>query len=171
MVNDSPHRDGTSDAACSLETILCRPRRAVAALAIAHGANDLYMGSLPALLPLSVARLGLSLTSAGALVSVVNLVSQLPQPVLGHCADRVGRRAMVILGPVVTTLAMASLGLMGSYHLLLIALICGSMGNAAFHPQGAALTGKIAARSRASGAAMAVFTAGGNIGYRPNGMT
>lgn len=137
----------------------------MAALAAAHGANDLYMGFLPALLPLIVARLGLSLTSAGALVSLVNVTSQLTQPLLGHYADRVGRRAMVILGPVVTTLAMASLGLMGSYGWLLAALLCGSMGNSAFHPQGAALTGKLTARSRGSGAAMALFTAGGNIGY------
>jgi FSR family fosmidomycin resistance protein-like MFS transporter len=149
-----------------------RPGRAVAALAIAHGANDLYMGFLPALLPLIVERLGLSLTLAGGLVSVVNLASQLTQPILGHSADRIGRRLLVIIGPLITTLAMASLGLMTSYQALLIALLLGSFGNSAFHPQGAALAGKIGALRRAadstaqrSGAAMAIFAAGGNIGY------
>jgi len=123
------------------------------------------MGFLPALLPLIVSRLGLTLTAAGWLASLVNLTSQLTQPVLGHFADRVGRRGMVVLGPIVTTVAMASLGLMGSYELLLVTLLCGSIGNSAFHPQGAALTGKLAARSGRSGAAMAIFTAGGNLGY------
>jgi FSR family fosmidomycin resistance protein-like MFS transporter len=143
------------------------------------------MGFLPALLPLIVERLGLSLTLAGALVSMVNLASQVTQPILGHSADRVGRRLLVIVGPLVTTLSMASLGLMNSYQALLIALLCGSFGNSAFHPQGAALTGKIGLGRRSpaaskdarpgasgrggaaerSGAAMAIFAAGGNIGY------
>lgn len=138
-------------------------RRSTGALSLAHGANDLYMGFLPALLPLLVERLSLTLTQAGVLVSIVTVVSQLTQPLFGHYADRVGRRGMVIVGPIVTTVSMAVLGLMGSYELLLLALICGSLGNAAFHPQGAALTGRITGGR--SGAAMAVFTAGGNIGF------
>jgi FSR family fosmidomycin resistance protein-like MFS transporter len=137
--------------------------RAVAALALAHGANDLYMGFLPALLPLIVERLGLSLALAGGLVSIVNIASQLTQPVLGHSADRIGRRLLVLVGPLVTTIAMASLGLTTSYQMLLAALLLGSLGNSAFHPQGAALTGKVGG-SR-SGAAMSIFAAGGNIGY------
>jgi len=139
------------------------PGRAVTALALAHGANDLYMGFLPALLPLIVERMGLSLALAGGLVSVVNLASQLTQPVIGHSADRIGRRPLVLIGPLVTTVSMAALGLMGSYRMLLIALVCGSFGNSAFHPQGAALTGKVGGPR--SGAAMAIFAAGGNIGY------
>jgi len=139
------------------------PGRAVAAPALAHGANDLYMGFLPALLPLMVERLGLSLALAGGLVSIVNLASQLTQPVLGHFADRIGRRVLVLVGPLVTTFAMASLGLMTSYEMLLVALLLGSFGNSAFHPQAAALTGKIGGRR--SGTAMAIFAAGGNIGY------
>lgn len=133
------------------------------ALSLAHGANDLYMGFLPALLPLIVSRLGLSLTRAGALVSLVSLVSHLTQPVLGHWADRVGRRWLAVAGPLVTTFSLALLGLMGSYETLLLLLICGSLGNAAFHPQGAALTGRLAGPR--AGTAMAVFAAGGNIGY------
>ncbi len=121
------------------------------------------MGFLPALLPLMVERLGLSLALAGGLVSIVNLASQLTQPVLGHFADRIGRRVLVLVGPLVTTFAMASLGLMTSYEMLLVALLLGSFGNSAFHPQAAALTGKIGGRR--SGTAMAIFAAGGNIGY------
>ncbi|UCC68347.1 MAG: MFS transporter [Armatimonadota bacterium] len=137
--------------------------RGVAALALGHGANDMYIGFLPALLPLIVDRLGLSYRGAGALVSILVVTSQLSQPLFGFLGDRVSRRALAIVGPLLTTLSMSWLGLLNSHELLLTALIMAGVGTAVFHPQGAALVGGIA-RPR-SGAAMAVFTAGGNIGY------
>lgn len=153
MDQPTPRRDRTANA---------YPRGLVA-LALNHAANDMYMGFLPALLPLIVQRLDLSLTRAGLLVSIVSLTSQVTQPVFGYLSDRVGRRDLVIAGPLVTALSMAWLGRLGSYNLLAIAVICGGIGTAAFHPQGAALVGRIAGRR--AGAAMAVFTAGGNLGY------
>jgi FSR family fosmidomycin resistance protein-like MFS transporter len=138
-------------------------RRSVVALGLAHGANDMYMAFLPALLPLLVVRLGLNLTQAGLLASTVSVTSQLTQPLFGYLADRVGRRGMVIGAPVLTAASMAWFGLLNSYHLLLVVLILASIGTAAFHPQGASLTGKIARQWGA--AAMALFTAGGNIGF------
>jgi FSR family fosmidomycin resistance protein-like MFS transporter len=137
-------------------------RRGVAALALGHGVNDLYMGFLPGLLPLLVDRLHLSYGAAGLLVTVVTTTSHLTQPLLGYGADRVGRRWPVVIGPVITAAAMSGLGLVRSYEALLLILLVGSLGNAIFHPIGASLTGSV---SRRSGTAMAIFSAGGNIGY------
>ena len=137
--------------------------RGIAALALAHGANDMYVGFLPALLPLVVDRLGLSYRGAGALVSILVVTSQLSQPLFGFLGDRVGRRALVVSGPILTALSMSWLGLLGTYELLVVALIFAGAGTAIFHPQGAALVGGMARRQ--SGAAMAVFTAGGSVGY------
>jgi FSR family fosmidomycin resistance protein-like MFS transporter len=137
--------------------------RAVGALSLAHGANDMYMGFLPALLPLIVTRLGLTLVQAGLLATVVSVTSQLTQPLFGYAADRVGRRGLAVGGPLLTALSMCWVGLLPSYELVLVALILASVGTAAFHPQGAAITGSIARRRSAS--AMAIFTAGGNIGF------
>ena len=146
------------------ESGLPAPRwRGITALALAHGANDMYVGFLPALLPLVVDRLGLSYRGAGVLVSILVVTSQLSQPLLGFVGDRVGRRALAIAGPLLTTLAMSWLGLLGTYELLVVALILAGAGTAVFHPQGAALVGGMAGRQ--SGAAMAVFTAGGSVGY------
>jgi FSR family fosmidomycin resistance protein-like MFS transporter len=139
------------------------PWQGVAALALNHGANDMYMAFLPALLPLIAARLDLSYSSAGLLVSIVTLTSQLSQPLFGFLGDRVGRRTLAIAAPVATALSMSWLGLLNSYELLLVVLILGGVGTAAFHPQGAALTSAVARRN--TGVAMAVFTAGGNLGY------
>lgn len=153
MGQRTPRRDASSSAY----------PRGIVALALNHAANDMYMGFLPALLPLIVQRLDLSLTRAGLLVSIVSVTSQFTQPVFGYLSDRVGRRDLVIAGPLVTALSMAWLGRLGRFDLIAIAVICGGLGTAAFHPQGAALVGRIAGRR--AGAAMAVFTAGGNLGY------
>jgi len=139
------------------------PWRGVSALAFSHGANDMYMGFLPALLPLIVVNLGLDYKGAGLLVSVVTLTSQFSQPIFGFLGDKVGRRAIAIAAPVLTALSMSFLGLATGYGILLSLLILGSIGTAAFHPQGAALVGTLS-RRRGS-VAMALFTAGGSFGY------
>jgi FSR family fosmidomycin resistance protein-like MFS transporter len=123
----------------------------------------MYMGFLPALLPVIVDRLGLTYQGAGLLVSVVTLSSQLSQPLFGFASDRLGRRWMAIGGPLLTTVSMSWLGLLSSYEVLLIVLILGSLGSAAHHPSGAALVSDIAGRRASVG--MALFAAGGTAGF------
>ncbi len=137
-------------------------RRAVAALAVGHGVNDLYMGFLPALLPALVDRLHLSYGVVGSLVTLVTVWTHITQPAIGYGADRMGRRHLAVLGPIITGVAMSWLGLVSSYQGLLLALVIGSIGNALFHPVGASLTGSI---TRGRGSGMAWFSAGGNVGY------
>ncbi|MBN1459490.1 MAG: MFS transporter, partial [Armatimonadetes bacterium] len=135
----------------------------VAALSFSHGANDMYMAFLPALLPVISDNLGLDYKAIGFLVSIVTLFSQLSQPIFGFLGDRLGRRSLAITAPAVTALSVSFIGLAGSYGILLALLIIGSASTSAFHPQGAALTGALARARR--GLAMALFTAGGNIGF------
>lgn len=135
----------------------------MAALAFGHGANDMYMGFPPALLPLIVPRFGLDYTGAGLLIAIMTLTAQFSQPLFGFLGDRVGRRGLAIAAPAVTAISLSLLGLAASYGLLVALLIVGSLSTAAFHPQGAALVGAIARRR--PGIAMAAFTAGGNVGF------
>ena len=137
--------------------------RGVAALSFGHGANDLYMGFLPALLPAIIAALGLDYKGAGALVSTVTLTSQLSQPALGFLGDRMSRRNLAVIAPALTAAAMSCLGWVHSYRSLVVLLIIGSMASSLFHPHGAALVNMVA-RARGS-VAMSLFTAGGNIGF------
>jgi FSR family fosmidomycin resistance protein-like MFS transporter len=139
-----------------------RPGLAVAGLTLGHAINDLYMGFLPGLLPLLVTRLKLSYAAAGLLVTVVTTSSHVIQPLLGYSADRIGRRVLVIVGPLISALAMCLLGVIDSYEALLTVLLIGSLGNALFHPTGASLTGSVSRRSPTS---MAIFSAGGSVGY------
>ena len=137
--------------------------RGVAALSFGHGANDMYMGFLPALLPAIIGNLGLDYKGAGMLISTVTLTSQLSQPALGFAGDRISRRAFAIVAPAVTALFMSWLGFVHTYQSLVLLLVAGSMASSAFHPHGAALVNAVA-RQRGS-VAMAVFTSGGSLGY------
>ena len=138
-------------------------RWGVTALSFSHGANDMYMAFLPALLPVIALNLGLDYKAVGFLVSIVTLFSQLSQPLFGFLGDRLGRRSLAIAAPAVTALSVSFIGLASSYGLLLALLIIGSASTSAFHPQAAALTGALARARR--GLAMALFTAGGNVGF------
>ncbi|MBW3661418.1 MAG: MFS transporter, partial [Gemmatimonadetes bacterium] len=69
-------------------------------ISLLHGLNDAYTAFLPPLLPRIMDRLGLSITLAATLMMTLSLAASLAQPLLGHLADRRGRRALVILGPV-----------------------------------------------------------------------
>lgn len=135
----------------------------IALLTTAHLINDSYAGFLAPLLPLLVDRFNLSLTAAGFLSSVLAVSSSLTQPLYGYLADRIGRRVFVILGPLLTAVFMSSLGLAGSYSLLVVVVLFGGVGIAFFHPQGAALAGTAGGSRKGFG--MSLFSAGGNTGY------
>lgn len=129
-------------------------------LALAHGLNDGYGTFLPALLPLLIDRLGLSLTLAGLLTSIQRGVASFGQWPLGMAADRYGPRRLAILGPAITVLSMGLLGVMPTYWSIAALLVLAGLGTATFHPAGAALVPQGGGR----GLRMALFSAGGTLG-------
>ena len=65
-----------------------RDRRALGILAISHVVDDIYLGSLPAILPFLVLERGYSYTSAAGIILAATLVSSVAQPLFGILADR-----------------------------------------------------------------------------------
>lgn len=143
--------------------------RALTALAFGHAATDLYMGFIPALLPVIMATLGLDYKAAGGLATSVGLTSSLAQPLLGFIGDRFSRRNMAMLMPALAGLAMCTLGYLHSYLTVVSALIIAALASSMFHPHGAALVNMMT--KEGSGKAMALFTAGGNVGYGVGSVT
>jgi FSR family fosmidomycin resistance protein-like MFS transporter len=135
----------------------------IALLTAAHLINDAYTGFLAPLLPLLVGKFGLTMAAAGFLSSALAVSSSLAQPIYGYLADRLGRRYFVVLGPLLTSAFMSSIGLPRNYSLLVLVILMGGVGTAFFHPQGAALAG--AAGGQRKGFGMSFFSAGGNAGY------
>jgi FSR family fosmidomycin resistance protein-like MFS transporter len=131
-------------------------------LVLAHATNDAFTSMLAALLPTLQLRFGASETLLALFVATLSFSSSVTQPVFGAIADRVGRRTVGALGVITSSVVLSLVGVASSPWILLVLLLFGGLGSAAFHPAGTSI-----ARSTASGKkglAMGIFSAGGTIG-------
>ena len=138
-------------------------RRKLALLSTGHACADICQGAVPALLPFLVARDGLSLASAAALLSAATIGSSLVQPLFGIWADRLSSLVLLPVGVALGSIGLGLTGLASSYALLACALIVSSLGVAAFHPEAARMAGYVSGDERARG--MSYFSVGGNAGF------
>ncbi|AFV77160.1 arabinose efflux permease family protein [Thermus oshimai JL-2] len=132
-------------------------------LAWLHTTNDLFSNFLTPLLPKLMDRFGVGLGTAGLLVSVYSLTGSLLQPFAGLLADRMDRRLLAALGPVLVALGMGSLGVWPRFEALLLVLGLSGLGSALFHASGASLVGEYAPRER-KGFWLSFFGSAGYLG-------
>ncbi len=133
-------------------------------VAILHGVNDAYASFLHPLLPRLMTRLDLSITDAAVLTTVLAVAAALAQPLFGHLSDLRGRRAMIAIGPAVSGVFLSLIGVAPGFLALVVFLVLGGLGSAAFHPPAAATAARVTA-GRGSGLRHAVFSFGGAAGY------
>jgi FSR family fosmidomycin resistance protein-like MFS transporter len=131
-------------------------------LAAAHLINDSYVFFLPALLPLLIPSLGISLTAAGLAVGLYQVTSSVTQPFLGHLADRYPLRWMAWVGLACTAIGAGGIGYAPNYPTLLLLLVIGALGTSAFHPVATATISDIAGARR--GQMMSLYITAGNLG-------
>jgi FSR family fosmidomycin resistance protein-like MFS transporter len=131
-------------------------------LSAGHFVIDLYSSALGALQPLLNQKLRLSLTEAGLLGGALVFSSSVMQPCYGFLSDRFPTRLFSVLAPAVAGLFISALGLAPSYGWLLLLVLAGGAGIAAFHPQASALAAASSGGRR--GRAMAVFVSAGTLG-------
>lgn len=136
----------------------------LALLAAGHFMIDFYNNFLPLLLPVLIANLKISLTSAGLLVMISSVFSSVLQPVFGYLIDKKGLAWLILVTMPVGGLFICLLGLSPSYLVAAGCAICAGLGCSIFHPLGTSLVSKITTPAR-KGLAMAVFIGGGNIGF------
>jgi FSR family fosmidomycin resistance protein-like MFS transporter len=132
-------------------------------LAWLHAVNDLFSNFLTPLLPKLMAHFGVGLGTVGLLVSVYSLTGSLFQPLAGLVADRMDRRVLAALGPILVALGMGSLGLWPRFEVLLLVLGLAGLGSALFHASGASLVGEYAPRDR-KGFWLSFFGSAGYLG-------
>jgi FSR family fosmidomycin resistance protein-like MFS transporter len=133
------------------------------AVAVAHGLNDTYSAFLHPLLPRVMQKLDLNIAQAAALTMTLSLAASLVQPAIGSFADRFGRRWFVLLGPLLTAVFMSLIGVAPSFAVLIVLLVLGGLGSAAFHPPGAAMAAGTISERR--GTRYSMFSFGGSVGY------
>ena len=130
---------------------------------VAHTINDTYPNLYPVLLPVLMVQMGFNTAAAGLISTVSALTTQLLQPLMGFWADRAGGLGFVVGGLTLgSILAAIALGWAPTYQILLILLLIGGLGNAAFHPHASALVGEITGKRKGFG--MSLFMIGGNLG-------
>lgn len=136
----------------------------VVLLTAGHFLNDFYNNFLPPLLPVVIASLGISLTSAGLLVMISSFSGSILQPVCGYFIDKKGYSWLLLFTLPVGAFFICSLGLAPSYWVLVAFLALGGLGTSMFHPLGSALVSKVSPAEN-KGLAMSVFIGGGNFGF------
>ena len=132
----------------------------VVLISLAHLSHDVFSSFLAPLLPLLIAKLGLSLSAVG-LLDIARKVPQLGNPLIGLLADKICVKWFVILAPAVTATAMSLLGLAPSFPVLFILLLISGFSAAAFHVPGPVLI-KHHAGNR-SGRGMSFYMFGGEM--------
>lgn len=139
-----------------------RPYLPFLLLCSGHFSVDLYSAALGALQPLLVERFHTTLTQVGILGGLLVFSSSVMQPAYGYLSDRIHTRLFTVLGPAVAGLFISSLGLAPSYLWLLLLVLLGGAGIAAYHPQASARA--LLGVDQGRGRAMALFVTSGTLG-------
>ena len=138
-------------------------RRLMVALSGGHLAVDFASGSVPALIPFLRERFHLGYALAATLLLAATLSSSLVQPAFGLRSDRRGALWLIPGGALVAATGIGAAAVAPAYPLVLVLVLVGGLGIAAFHPEGAKSAAYASGNKRASG--MSYFNAGGNTGY------
>jgi len=131
-------------------------------LTAGHFLSDFYVSFLPALLPVVMVSLGLSLTAGGILV-MINSFTAILQPVFGYYIDKYGYTWLVLVTMPISAVFICLAGLAPNFGTLLICILMAGLGGSLFHPLGSSLMGKIST-PESKGLSMSIFIGGGNIG-------
>jgi MFS transporter, FSR family, fosmidomycin resistance protein len=133
------------------------------ALAGGHLAVDFASGSVPALIPFMTDRFHLGYALAAMLLLTATASSSLVQPLFGLWSDRRGALWLIPGGTLLAAVGVGGAAIAPAYPLVLLLVLVGGLGIAAFHPEGSKFAAYASGRKRASG--MSYFNSGGNAGY------
>lgn len=133
------------------------------ALSGGHLAVDFASGSVPALIPFMTDRFHLGYALAAMLLLAATASSSLVQPLFGLLSDRRGALWLIPGGTMLAAVGVGGAAISPAYPLVLVLVLAGGLGVAAFHPEGAKFAAYASGRKRASG--MSYFNSGGNVGY------
>ena len=112
-------------------------------LTAGHFLSDFYANFLPALLPLVIASLHLSLTSSGVLVMVFSAASNILQPICGFYLDKTGKTTFILLTLPLSAFFICTVNYISSYSMLLLALLFSGVASSFFHPLASLLLSKV----------------------------
>ena len=136
----------------------------VGAFMFGHFTHHVTNTLLSPLLPLIRDSLGLTYTQSGFLVSAFSVTGGLSQAPIGALADRIGSRAVVTAGLMLSAVFCFLIGLAGGYVPLLLALVGLGAVAGSYHAPANTLLSQIFPRERLGGV-LGMHTVGGNLSF------
>ena len=128
-----------------------------------HGAADINVGALAAMLPFLIAATGMGYAQAAGLTFAAAVASTVSQPIFGIAADKFSKTWIMALGVLVSGCGIALVGLLSNqYWLMFAAALASGLGVGAFHPEGARMANRLSGAKKSS--AMSLFSMGGTVG-------
>ncbi|HTQ33272.1 MAG TPA: MFS transporter [Stellaceae bacterium] len=137
--------------------------KAIAVVSAAHFVQHFQGLVLPPLFPFLTAQLGIGFVELGFALTVGNIVAVASQLPIGFLVDRIGSRAMLLLGLLVSATAFIGFGLAPTYPHLLIAMALVGLSGSVFHPADYAVLSAMIPAARV-GRAFSVHTFCGFLG-------
>ncbi len=136
-------------------------KQTLAVISFAHFTIDWFPAYLTPLLPVIKEHYGLTIGETTMIPAILGFASAFAQPFFGSLSDRFKSRIFMILTVLITGFSMSSIGLVGSFTMLITLLLIGRLSNAAFHPEAATFVGEL--EFERSGAAMSSYTFAGQM--------
>ena len=129
-------------------------------IATAHLLHDIYTSFLAPILPLLVEKLSMSLSMVG-LLSVIQRIPSLFNPIIGILAEKMRIRFLVIFAPAITTISMSLIGVAPGYIILAVLLFISGISSTLFHVPAPVMIKQVSGPRLGKG--MSYFMLGGEL--------
>lgn len=129
-----------------------------------HFLSHFYQLALPPLFPLIKQDLDVSYIELGVVLTVYHAATAVLQTPIGLLVDRIGARAVLIIGLFLNAGAFAAAGLFPSYWALVGFMLLAGLGNSVFHPADYAIISASIDKGRL-GRAYSLHSFGGTAGF------
>ncbi len=129
-------------------------------ISLAHFFHDVYTAFLAPMLPLLIAKFGISLSVAG-LLDVIRKIPSLFNPFIGLLADKICMKYLVIFTPGISAITMSLLGTSPSLIVLFILLFVTGISSTLFHIPSPVMIKNYSGAKTATG--MSFFMFGGEL--------
>ncbi len=135
----------------------------VGVVAAVHFVGDMYPGFISPLVPYFSQKFEGSSYLMLAMLSVAGQLGMFLQPVFGVMSDRIRGKHFIVGGLMCAAMFYCVLTRIPSFPLLVACIFCGALGVSAFHPQSAALAGRLPGSD--TGKTIIWYVVGGQSGY------
>lgn len=135
----------------------------LAQISAAHSVSHFHIMTVPVLLPLLPAAMGVGFVELGFAISIFGLVSAMLQAPTGYVVDLFGARRLLMVGLAVGSVGFALLAAFPTYEMLVICMAITGLANCVYHPADYSILSR-GMNSERMGRAFSIHTFAGYMG-------